>query len=72
MEIEAETPDAARLAAAELTVIDLARQGNADILSFKIAAREIIPAASLGGSEEDADGEKGPRKPRPSGWYRPL
>ena len=72
LEMEAETLDAARLAAAELTVLDLARQGHADVLSFKIAAREIIPTAALGGSEEETTGENGPRKSRPSGWYRPL
>ena len=71
IEMEAETPEAARLAAAELTPADLARQGHADVRVFKIAAREITPAASLSGQEEEGS-ENAPRKPRPSGWYRPL
>ncbi len=71
IELEAASPEAARLAAAELTLADLARQGQADILSLRVIAKEITPAASLSG-EEDAAGESGPRRPRPSGWYRPL
>ena len=65
------SPEAARLAAAELTLPDLARQGQADILSLRVIAKEITPMASLSG-EEDAVGDNGPRRPRPSGWYRPL
>lgn len=72
LELEADTVEAARLAAAELTPTDLARQGHADILSFKIAAREITPAAALGGEHEEEARENGVQKPRPSGWYRPL
>ena len=68
LEIEAATPEAARLAAKELTVADLARAGQADILAFHAAAREIVPALS----HEEAEDETAPRKPRPSGWYRPL
>ena len=71
LEVEADTPDAARVAATELTVADLARQGHADILSFKIAAREVTPAAALGGDHGEPDAKDAPRKPRPSGWYRP-
>ena len=71
LEIEADTPEAARLAAAELTPADLARQGHADILSFKIAAREVTPAAALGGEHDEPEAENAPRRPRPSGWYRP-
>ena len=37
LEIEAETMEAARVAATELTPMDLARQGHADILTFKVA-----------------------------------
>ncbi|MBV9851749.1 MAG: hypothetical protein JO250_18930 [Armatimonadetes bacterium] len=70
--IEADSPEAARLAAKEITVADLARAGQADILSFQVAAREITPAASLAGEHADAPEEDAPRKPRPSGWYRPL
>jgi len=71
IELDAASPEAARLAAAEMTLPDLARQGQTDILSLKITAKEITPMASLSGAE-DAPGENGPRKPRPSGWYRPL
>ena len=67
-EIEAASPDAARLAAKELTVADLARAGQTDILAFQVTAREIVPAAA----HEEAEDENTPRKPRPSGWYRPL
>lgn len=71
LEIEADSLEAARVAAAELTPIDLARQGHADILTFKVAAREITPAAALGGHNDEPSSESGPSKPRPSGWYRP-
>ncbi len=71
MEMDTETPEAARLAAAEMTLADLARQGHADVRSLKIAAREITPASALSGQEEEG-AENAPRKPRPSGWYRPL
>ena len=71
VEMDAETPEAARLAAAEMTLPDLARQGHTDVRSLKIAAREITPAASLSGQDEEG-AENTPRKPRPSGWYRPL
>ena len=69
LEIEAATPDAARLAAKELALADLARAGRADLLSFGVAAREIVPADPGGDEAED---ENAPRRPRPSGWYRPL
>jgi hypothetical protein len=71
LEMDAESPEAARQAAAELTVTDLARQGHADILTWKIAAREVTPTSALGGSHEEAAPENVPNKPRPSGWYRP-
>jgi hypothetical protein len=71
LEVEADTPEAARQAATELTPVDLARQGHADILSFKIAAREVTPTASLGGEHDEPQAENAPRKARPSGWYRP-
>jgi hypothetical protein len=70
LEVEADTPEAARQAATELTPVDLARQGHADILSFKIAAREVTPTASLGGEHDEPQAENAPRKARPSGWYR--
>lgn len=72
LEMEAETPEAARLAAAELTLPDLARQGQADVHALKIAAREITQVTALSGEEEETPGANAPRKPRPSGWYRPL
>lgn len=72
LEIEADSPDDARRLAADLTVTDLARTGHADVLSFKIAAREVTPASALGGEHQD-DGvsEHSSTRPRPSGWYRP-
>lgn len=74
VQIEADTPEAARQEAMTLTVADLARAGLADILSFKVAAREITPAAALSGlhAEDEPEEDAQPRKPRPSGWYRPL
>ncbi len=71
LEIDADTPEAARQAAAELTPADIARQGHADILTWKIAAREITPASAMSGHHGDAPGDNAPPKPRPSGWHRP-
>ena len=72
VEIEAASSEAARQQALSLTVTDLARAEQADILSFKVAAREITLTASLAGEHGDESEENTPRKPRPSGWYRPL
>ncbi len=73
LELEAASLEAARLAVSEMEVPDLARQGLADILSFKIAAREVTPTSALAGEGDTSDAdENAPRKPRPSGWYRPL
>ncbi|MDQ2799991.1 MAG: hypothetical protein M3Y13_10140 [Armatimonadota bacterium] len=72
LELEADTPEAARLEAADLTLADLARAGQADVLSFKIAAREVTPISALTGEDGGRGDEDGPRRPRPSGWYRPL
>jgi hypothetical protein len=72
LEIEAATPEDARKKVQELTPADIARAGQVDIRQFKVAAREIIPTAALGGSPDGSDDEAGPDKPRPSGWYRPL
>lgn len=72
LELDAASPEAARLAASELTLADLAREGHSDIHALKIAAKEITPASALSGQEEDAGDETAPRKPRPSGWYRPA
>ncbi len=70
VEMEAESPEAARLAAADMTVDDLARKSHSDISVLKIAAKEIIPLSAINGEQEAAE-ENAPRKPRPSGWYRP-
>jgi len=72
VEIIAASPEAARLAAGELTLADLAREGHSDVHALKIAAKEITPASALSGQDEEAGDENAPRKPRPSGWYRPA
>ncbi len=72
VEIIAASPEAARLATAELTLADLAREGHSDVHSLRIAAKEITPAATLTGEDEAGADENAPRKPRPSGWYRPA
>ena len=72
VEMEAESPEAARLAAAEMTVDDLARKSHSDIGTLKIAAKEIIPLSAISGQSDDAAEETTPRRPRPSGWYRPY
>ena len=72
VEIEAASVEAARQEARTLPGTDLARAGQADILSFKVAAREITPAAALAGEHAGEPEESSTRKPRPSGWYRPL
>jgi hypothetical protein len=71
VEMEAETPEAARIVAAEMTVDDLARKSHSDISTLKIAAKEIIPLSAISGQGEESAEENAPRKPRPSGWYRP-
>ena len=71
VEMEAESPEAARIAAAEMTVDDLARKSHSDISVLKVAAKEIVPLSAISGQEEAAE-ENAPRKSRPSGWYRPL
>lgn len=72
VEIDASSPDAARLATAELTLADLARDGHSDVHTLKIAAKEITPASALSGQDEETGDENAPRKSRPSGWYRPA
>ena len=71
LDLEANSIEEVRTIASELSVVDIARTGKVDILSFDIAAKEITPAAALGGSHTVDEDEDGPRKPRPSGWYRP-
>jgi hypothetical protein len=68
LEIEAESMEAARRQAKELTIADLARPGPTDIYSLQVGAREIVPVREDALEEE----ESAPAKPRPSGWYRPL
>ncbi len=72
LEIVAVSPEAARLAVLELALPDLAREGHSDVHTLKIAAKEITPASALSGQDEEAGDENAPRKPRPSGWYRPA
>lgn len=72
VEILAASPEAARLAAGDLTLADLAREGLSDVHALKIAAKEITPTSALSGQDEEAGDESAPRKPRPSGWYRPA
>ncbi len=71
VEMDADTPEAARGLAADLTLADLARSGHTDILSFKVAAREATPTSALGGEGDDTQAPDAPRTVRPSGWYRP-
>jgi hypothetical protein len=71
LEIEADTVEQARLRATEIGIADLARAGHVDILTFKVAARELTPISSLRGGHHTEEGENAPEKPRPSGWYRP-
>lgn len=71
VELDADSPEAARLMASELTLADLARAGHTDILSFKVAAREATPTSALGGEGDDTQTGDAPRTSRPSGWYRP-
>jgi len=70
LEINAESPEEARIAASEMTVDDLARPSHSDISTLKVMAKEIILTSSLSG-ENNEIAENAPRKPRPSGWYRP-
>lgn len=72
VEMEAASPDAARLTVAEMTLPDLARQGHADVHALKIVAREITPTASLSGEDDGSLSDTASRAPRPSGWYRPA
>jgi hypothetical protein len=67
LEMEADTPEEVRRAAKVLTVADMARAGQTDILSFQVAAREIVPVG-----EHAPEDESAAHKPRPSGWHRPL
>lgn len=71
VEIDADSVEAARLSAADLTLADLARAGHTDVLSFKVAAREATPTSALGGEGDDTQAGSAPRTSRPSGWYRP-
>ncbi len=66
--IEADTTEDARTMASELTVTDLARAAQVDILTLKVGAREVTAALPEDGAPDDS----APRKPRPSGWYRPA
>ena len=69
--VEADTAAEAREQIAALKLEDLARQGYADITTFKCAARDVTKAGSVLLNDE-GDDDPAHRKPRPSGWYRPL
>ncbi len=69
--VEADTAAGAREQIAALKLEDLARQGYADITLFKAAARDVTRADSVLYNDE-GDEDPAHRKPRPSGWYRPL
>jgi len=71
IELTADSPEEARRLAAELTLADIARSGAADILSLKVAAREITPLSALSGGDSGEGGDAAPTRARPSGWYRP-
>jgi len=71
VEMEGESPEAARMAAADMTIDDLARKSHSDISALKIAAKEIIPVSAISSQGDESTEENAPRKPRPSGWYRP-
>ncbi len=72
IEIEADSIEAARQETAALTMADLARSSQTDILSLKVAAREVTPVSALGGHDDGGEDETRPARPRPSGWYRPA
>ncbi len=72
VEMDAASPEAARQVVAEMTLPDLAKQGDADVHALKVASREITPTASLSGEDDGSLSEAASRAPRPSGWYRPA
>ena len=72
VEIVADSPGAAREAALQMTLADLARPGHADITQYDLAVREITAATSLTHGSDDTEDPEGAGKPRPSGWYRPA
>ncbi|HEY3330003.1 MAG TPA: hypothetical protein VGK19_08290 [Capsulimonadaceae bacterium] len=69
--LDAENAEDARAKIAALKIEDLARQGYAEITQFKSAARDITRSDSVL-HNDDGDDASAARKPRPSGWYRPL
>ena len=69
IEVSAPNVEAARHAAAEMTLSDLALTGRADVLHFKIVPGEITKLVTNDGDGDDEDEQT--RKSRPSGWYRP-
>lgn len=69
IDLNADSPEKARLTVEEMELSELTRAGHADITSFDIAAREITAVIS---PDHINDEEEGNRKPRPSGWYRPA
>jgi hypothetical protein len=69
LEITAPSADAARHAAIEMTLSDVALTGRSDILSFKIIPGEVTRVVM--DDDDLTEEEEQPKKPRPSGWYRP-
>lgn len=67
MEITADTVEAVRRKIAELELVDIARVGHADVLTFEVSAREITAAVSPGTHDDDDAVDR----PRPSGWSLP-
>jgi len=72
VELVADSPAAAREAALQMNLADLARPGHADISQFDVAVREITSTASLSHGADDTQDPEAASKPRPSGWYRPV
>jgi hypothetical protein len=68
--VEADNTEAAREKAMATTLEDLAKQGFADVTNLKLSLRDVSTTTALYGGDDDD--ETAPRKPRPSGWYRPA
>jgi len=69
VDVPAATAEAARHIATEMSLSDLALTGKVDLLNFRIVPGEINKVVTNEGDEVEEDSQ--PKKPRPSGWYRP-
>jgi hypothetical protein len=69
LEVVAPSSEAARHAAIQLSLADLALTGKADVLNFRVVPGEIKKITTSDDDTDDEDDQ--PNKPRPSGWYRP-